>query len=281
MAIVKKTNNKTTTNATTTPVTKKAVAPVKKVVKTTTEEVEVKKAVKATKAPAKETKPAATEVKGGKKMTLTGNTKTPKSFDIKEGSQATQDAFIDKFYKKLLANGWDITKEQAKIIKKAYSETLKEVTDIASYQDVDAGMYYARRYIKARVTEPPKAKDGLKTLMNGHYELKMRKLIGNVDDFKFFGDVNEDGTIFTTTDGTEITIDDTEVEVKPVVKKKATVKKPAPVVVEEEDEEEVMEEEIVDEAEEEVEIDDEEIEEVEDEVEDDEYDDFLDDEDEE
>jgi len=201
-------------------------APAKKVVAKKEEVVEVEKT-----APAAEKK---TATKGGKKMSLTGNTKTPKSFEIKEGTQATQEAFIDKYYKKLQALGYDITKEQAKALKKAYSETLKEVTDIASYQDVDAGMYYARRYIKTRVTEPPKAKDGLKTLMNGHYEIKVRKTLGDETEYKFFGDLNEDGTIFITVDGVEIPLADEEVEVKPVAKKKVPAKKAAPVVEEEE-----------------------------------------------
>lgn len=170
-----------------------------------------------------------------KKISLTGNTKAPKSFEIKEGSQATQEAFIDRFYKKLLANSYDVNKEMVKTIKKAYGETLKEVLEIASYQDVDSGLYYARRFIKSRVTEPPKAKGGLKTLMAGHYEIKVRKLVGDESTFKFFGDLNEDGTIFITTDGEEIPVSD-EVEVKPVAKKKVAVKKtPVPIVVEEED----------------------------------------------
>lgn len=216
--------------------------------------------------PPKKAAPVAAKKTDTKKLTLNGNPKTPKSFEIKEGSQATQDAFIDRFYKKFLDLGYDVTKEQVKAVKKAYSETLKEVTDIASYHDVDAGMYYARRYIKTRVTEPPKAKNGLKTLMNGHYEIKVRKLLGNEEEFKFFGDVNDDGTIFITEDGTEIALtDEEEVEVKPVVKTKKAVKK-APVVEEEEIVEEVEEEEI------------DEVEEEEIEDEDDEFDDFLDDE---
>jgi len=212
--------------------------PTTKVVKKTTTVTPVKKAVeKATEAPVAEKKTAA---KGGKKMSLTGNTKTPKTFEIKEGTQATQEAFIDKFYKKLLANGWDITKEQAKGIKKAYSETLKEVTDIAAYQDTEAGIFYARRFIETRVTQPPKAKGGLKTLMLGHYELKVRKLIGDESEFKFFGDLNDDGTIFITTDGQEIPLDtEEEVEVKPVTKKKVAAKTAVPVVEEEIEEEEI------------------------------------------
>jgi len=219
---------------------------------------------KKTTAPAKKTETVETPVvekktttKGGKKMTLTGNTKTPKTFEIKEGSQATQEAFIDKYYKKLQALGYDITKEQAKALKKAYSETLREVTDIASYHDVDAGMYYARRYIETRVTQPPKAKDGLKTLMMGHNEIKVRKLLGDDTQFKFFGDVNEDGTIFITVEGEEIPLTAEEVEVKPVAKKKVAAKKPAP-VVEEEEEEVAEDEEIVEDS-------------------DDEFDDFLED----
>jgi len=239
MAVVSKkkpvASNTPATTKTTNTVEKKAVAPVKK---TETKQAPVKKA------------------ETNKKLTLKGEPKAPKSFEIREGSQATQDAFIDRFYKKFLDLGYDVTKEQVKAVKKAYSETLREVTDIASYQDVDAGIYYARRYIKARVTAPPKAGNGLKTLMNGHYELKVRKLLGNEEEFKFFGDVNEDGTIFITEDGTEIPLTEEEVEVKPATKK--TVTKKAPVVVEEEEE-----------------FEEEEIEE------DEEYDDFLDDEDEE
>lgn len=240
MAIVSKKKPTNTTATTTTAPTKKTTAPVKKTVEAEATSVVEKK----------------TATKGGKKMTLTGNTKTPKTFEIREGSQATQEAFIDRYYKKLQALGYDITKEQAKSLKKAYSETLREVTDIASYQDTDAGIFYARRYIESRVTQPPKAKDGLKTLMMGHYELKVRKLIGDESEIKFFGDVNEDGTVFITTEGEEISlVTEEEVEVKPV--KKVSVKKPTPVVVEEVEEEE----EVVDE--------------------DDEYDDFLEDEDDE
>ena len=214
---------------------------VKKSAKTSTP-VEEKK-VSTVKKSTEKTAAPATKKTESKKMSLTGNTKTPKTFEIKEGSQATQDAFIDRFHKKMLALGYDVTKEQVKNIKKAYSETLKEVTDIASYQDTDANIFYARRYIEARVTAPPKAKDGLKTLMNGHYELKVRKLLGDENEFKFFGDVNEDGTIFTTVDGEEIVIGEEEVEVKPVAKKK--IAKKAPVVVEEEiEEEENIEEEL-------------------------------------
>jgi len=239
MAIVSKKKAVTTTNNTTKKTTE---APAKK-----TTEVKAEAPVVAEKKTAN---------KGGKKMTLTGNTKTPKSFEIKEGTQATQEAFIDKYYKKLQALGYDITKEQAKALKKAYSETLREVTDLASYQDVDAGMYYARRYIETRVTQPPKAKDGLKTLMMGHYEIKVRKTVGDVNEYKFFGDLNEDGNIFITTDGEEIPLNtEEEVEVKPVAKKKVSVKKPAPVV--EEEEEDVVEEEVIDD--------------------DDEFDDFLED----
>jgi hypothetical protein len=238
MAVVSKKKPAAPVAATTATVAKKTVAPVKK----------------AAEAPVKNV-----EVSEKKKLaSLNKNTKTSKSFEIKEGSQATQEAFIDRFYKKLVALGWEsISKEQTKAIKKAYSETLKEVTDIASFQDVDAGMYYARRYITARVTQPPKAKDGLKTLMNGHYELKVRKLLGNEDDFKFFGDVSEDGTTFITEDGQEIALVD-EVEVKPAAKK--VVAKKAPVV----EAEEVEEEEDL----------------IEDEVDDDDFDDFLDEEDE-
>lgn len=234
--------------------TKKVVAekPVKKV---EVEEAEVE--VKVTPTEKKKAKAPT----GGRKLSLTGNVKTPKSFEIKEGSQATQEAFIDKFYKKLQALGYDITKEQTKSLKKAYSETLKEVTDLASYQDVDAGIYYARRLIKARVTEPPKAKDGLQTLMADHYELKVRKLIGDESTFKFFGRLNEDGTVFVTVDDEEIPMV-TEEEVKPTKKKAATKK--APVV------EEVVEEEEIEDEEETVETA----------VEED-FDDFLDDEDEE
>ena len=243
--------------------------PTTKVVKKTTTVTPVKKAVeKATEAPVAEKKTAA---KGGKKLSLTGNTKTPKSFEIREGTQATQEAFIDKFYKKMQDLGYDVTKEQVKKIKTAYSETLKEVTDIASYQDVDASIFYARRYIKPRVTEPPKAKDGLKTLMNGHYELKVRKTLGDEKDYKFFGDVNEDGTVFITTEGVEIPLnEEEEVEVKPVKKKTLVAKKKAAPVVEEEEVEEVVEDE--EEIEEDV-VDEEE-------DDDDEFDDFLDDEDE-
>jgi len=262
MAIVKQKKNvaNTTPTATTEVVKKKTVAaPVKKTVNE----------VKETEAPVVEKK---TATKGGKKLTLTGNTKTPKTFEIKEGSQATQEAFIDRYYKKLQALGYDITKEQAKNLKKAYSETLKEVTDIASYQDVDAGMYYARRYIKSRVTAPPRAEGGLKTLMAGHYELKLRKLLGDESQFKYFGDLNEDGDIFITVDGDEIPVnEEEEVEVKPVAKKKVA-KKPIPVIEEEDVEEETIEEEDIVE-----DTDEEEIEE----TDDDEFDDFLEDEDEE
>jgi len=219
---------------------KAATAPAATTTKKTTAPAETK----AVETPVVEKK---TTAKGGKKMTLTGNTKTPKTFEIKEGTQATQEAFIDRYYKKLQALGYDITKEQAKALKKAYSETLREVTDIASFHDVEAGMYYARRYIEARVTQPPKAKDGLKTLMMGHYELKVRKLLGDDTQFKFFGDVNEDGTIFITVDGEEIPLTNEEVEVKPVAKKKVAAKKPAPVVEEEEEEEEIVEDESDDE----------------------------------
>lgn len=235
MAIVSKKKNV----ASTAPVEKKAAAPAKK------SEAPAKKTVEKTEAPV-------TKKTEGKKISLTGNNKTPKSFEIKEGGQATQEAFIDRFYKKLVGLGYDVNKEQTKAIKKAYGQTLAEVTDIASFQDVDAGIYYARRYIKDRVTEPPKAKDGLKTLMKGHYELKVRKLLGDETDFKFFGDVNEDGTVFITVEGEEIAIND-EVEVKPVAtKKKATVKKPV-VVEEEAEDEEVVE---VEETEEEDDFDD-------------------------
>ena len=192
-----------------------------------------------------------TVAKGGKKMSLTGNTKSAKSFEIKEGSQATQEAFIDKYYKKLQALGYDITKEQVKNLKKAYSETLKEVTDVASYQDTDANLYYARRFIKTRVTEPPKAKDGLKTLMKGHYELKVRKLLGEESDFKFFGDLSEDGEYFITTDGDKIPLN--EENEKSSKKSTSTKKVKTPVKEEEpeEEEEEVIEEEVEEEVEEE------------------------------
>ena len=254
MAIVSKKKAVTTTNNTTKKTTE---APAKK-----TTEVKAEAPVVAEKKTAN---------KGGKKMTLTGNTKTPKSFEIKEGTQATQEAFIDKFYKKMQDLGYDVTKEQVKKIKTAYSETLKEVTDIASYQDVDASIFYARRYIKPRVTEPPKAKDGLKTLMNGHYELKVRKTLGDESNYKFFGDTNEDGTVFITTEGVEIPLnEEEEVEVKPIKKKTLVAKKKAAPVVEEEEVEEVVEDE--EEIEEDV-VDEEE-------DDDDEFDDFLDDEDE-
>jgi hypothetical protein len=265
MPVVKKTKPVAASTATTKPVEKKTVTTTKKTT-------EVKAAPKKSVAPV-EKKEVAT-----KKISLTGAAKAPKTFDIKEGSQATQDAFIDRFYKKLLALNYDVTKEQVKNIKKAYSETLKDVTEIASYQDVDAGMFYARRYIEGRVTAPPKAKDGLKTFMAGHYELKVRKLLGDESEFKFFGELNEDGTAFIAhifdEDGNdtgktrEISLTDEveEEEVKPVVKPaaKKVVTKKAPVVEEVEEDEE-----------EEIEIEEEEIEEVE---EDD--DDFLDDDDE-
>lgn len=249
MAIVSKKKAAPAATTNTAP-TKKPTAPVKKTAE-----------VKAEATPAVEKKTAA---KGGKRLSLTGNTKTPKSFEIKEGTQATQEAFIDKFYKKMQELGYDVTKEQVKKIKTAYSETLREVTDLASYQDTDAGFFYARRYIETRVTQPPKAKNNLKTLMLGHYEIKVRKLIGDESEIKFFGEVSADGKNFIAhvfdeegnDTGKTIQIpinEEEEVEVKPV--KKVAAKKPAPVVVEEEDEEEEVEE-----------ID-----------EDDEFDDFLDD----
>ena len=83
MAVVSKkkpvASNTPATTKTTNTVEKKTVAPVKK---TETKQAPVKKA------------------ETNKKLTLKGEPKAPKSFEIREGSQATQDAFIDRFYKK-------------------------------------------------------------------------------------------------------------------------------------------------------------------------------------
>jgi len=248
MAVVSK--KKTVVKNPQTEVAEKKVAPKK-----------VAEEVKETKAVEKKTTST-----GGKKILTKSNKAVSKNFEIREGTQATQEAFIDKFYKKLVNDyDYDISKKQAMNFKKAYSETLKEVLEIASFQDTDAGIFYARRYIESRVTAPPKAKDELKTLMKGHYEIKVRKLIGDESQIKFFGDLNEDGTVFITTTGEEIPLTE-EVEVKPVAKKKVAAKKPTPVVEEEVEEEEIEEEEVVEDATEE---------------EDEDFDDFLEDEDEE
>jgi len=229
------------------PVVKKAVAPKateapKKVVKKAEAPAPAKKAVakKAVAAPAKKTVAKAAPAKTAGKKFLAKANKTSDSFKLVEGKQATQDAFIALFHKKLTAlNYGEITKEEVKQIQKAYSETLKEVTNLCSFQDTTAGIFYARREIEARVTNPPKAADGLQTLMLKHYELKVRKVLANEDEIKFSGTVSEeDPNVFITVDGQEININDTTAS--------------AP-VAEEADEEEEVEEEATEEVDEEVE----------------------------
>lgn len=242
------------------PVVKKAVAPKateapKKVVKKA--EAPAKKAVakKAVPAPAKKAvaKTAPAKATTGKKFLAKAN-KTSDSFKLVEGKQATQDAFIALFHKKLTAlNYGEITKEEVKQIQKAYSETLKEVTNLCSFQDTTAGIFYARREIEARVTNPPKAADGLQTLMLKHYELKVRKVLANEDEIKFSGTVSEDDpNVFITVDGQEININDTTASapVADADEEVEEVDEEATEEVDEEVEEEEADEELLDEDEE-------------------------------
>lgn len=135
------------------------------------------------------------------KMRLVPESNRSEIFEIKEGGQTTQEAFVDRFLKKLIAIGYtEVTKDQAFKIKNAYSETLNEVTSVSSYQDTVAKIFYARRFIRTRITKPPKAEGGLETLMLGHFELKVRKLLCNEDDIKFFG-TKIDANTFKTVDG--------------------------------------------------------------------------------
>lgn len=135
------------------------------------------------------------------KMRLVPESNRSEIFEIKEGGQTTQEAFVDRFLKKLIAIGYtEVTKDQAFKIKNAYSETLNEVTSVSSYQDTIAKIFYARRFIRTRITKPPKAEGGLETLMLGHFELKVRKLLCNEDDIKFFG-TKIDANTFKTVDG--------------------------------------------------------------------------------
>jgi len=192
---------------------------------------------------------------GNKKVSLINKPKNPKSFEIKEGAQATQEAFIDIFCKKLIERGIEVNKVITKEIQRAYGETLEEVTNIASYKDTAANIFYARRYIGDRVTAPPKAANGLKTLMRGHYEIKVRKLLGDENQIKYFGEVSEDGTTFIahvfdeegndTGETVEISLDEEAVAKTSGEKKAATkvTKKEAPVVTEEVEEIEEVEEE--------------------------------------
>lgn len=232
-------------------VVKKAVAPAKKaepekkaVVKKPAKKEEPKKVAKV--APKKEA-PKKAEKSG--KMYLTKSKTSSTNFALVEGRQATQDQFIDILYKKMVAIGFDqLTKEQVKKVQKLCSETLKEVTDKCSFQDTTAGIYYARREIDARVTNPPKAADGLQTLMLKHYELKVRKVLADEEEIKFSGTISDDdANIFITTDGKKIKINSTV----------ATPKK-ASKVEEEDEDEEVEDEEVEDEDDEEVEDDEEE-----------------------
>lgn len=305
MAVVRKSGNKVATKVSA-PVEKKAVTPKaisedkKAVAKPATVKTEPKKASVSKKV----NKPAATakteskkssvakkQTKGGKMggIRLTPS-KTPKTFEIKVGGQATQEAFIDRFYKKLTECGYELTKEQTKTIQKAYSETLKEVTEIASFQDTTSGIFYGRRIIKTRITNPPKAADGLQTLMLIHPEVKVRKQLADETKIKFFGQLSEeDPNIFITVDGEEINIAEAEEKLLAEYAGGKTSTKKASKNVKEEDE--VLEDEVdVDEEEEVVEEDlieddvdaDEEIEELEDELADDEdEEDLFDDEDEE
>ena len=231
-------------------VKKEAEAPAKKVVaKKAVAEAPAKKVAPKKAEPAKKVAPKKeAPAKTGKKTLTTKANKTSDSFKLVEGKQATQDAFINILYNKLTKDlGYDaITKEDVKKIHKACSETLKEVTNLCSFQDTTAGIYYARRVIEARVTNPPKANDGLQTLMLKHYELKVRKVLANEEEIKFSGTVSEDDpTIFITTDGKEIKIND-ELEPEEEVE-----------VDEEEVEDEEVEEEVEEESDEDEELFDE------------------------
>jgi len=133
---------------------------------------------------------------GGKKVSLINKPKTTKSFELKEGSQCTQETFIDILCKKLIDREIEVNKAVTQKIMRAYGETLKEVTDVACYREPVSNIFYRRVFIGERITNPPRAAGGLKTLMKGHNELKVRKLLGDESTFKFFGEVSEDGTTF-------------------------------------------------------------------------------------
>jgi len=204
-----------------------------------------KKAVVAKKAePAKKAvapKKAEPEKKTGKKvLSLSKKTSSNDNFKLVEGKQATQDQYISILHKKLVALGYDaITKEDVRKIQKANSETLKEVTNLCSFQDTTAGIFYARREIDARVTAPPKAADGLQTLMLKHYELKVRKVLADEDSIKFSGTLSDDGTTFITTEGKKIKVD----TVAPATSSKEEAEEEEEVDEEVEETEEVEEEE--------------------------------------
>lgn len=276
MAVVRKTNAGATNNnkvvakpetkATTKPVSK---APVKKeeakevkkpVAKAETKKVEVKKPVakkEEAKAPVKKSvakapvKPATTSNNKGGKFSLKKTDTKSKSFEIKVGGQATQDAFIDIFHKKLISLTYGVSKEEAKKLMKAYSETLKEVTSIASFQDTTSGIFYGRRMINTRVTNPPKAADGLQTLMLVHPEIKVRKQLADDSQIKFFGHLSEeDANIFITVDGEEINIAEMEEKLLSQFMSQTTTKAKSTKAVSEdvsEDVEEDVEEEYVEE----------------------------------
>lgn len=233
------------------PVKKKVVAKkateekkeVKKVVAKAPVKAE-KKAVKAEPKKAVNAEPKKAEKTEAKKGGLFAQKKTPDSAPaLVEGKQATQEQFITILQKKLIDafGNNNISKKEAVAIQKAYSETLKEVTDKCSFQDTTAGIFYARREIDSRVTNPPKAEDGLQTLMLKHYELKVRKVLADEDEIKFSGTLSDDGETFITKEGKKIKLSasaPTPKKAKPVKDEEEEVEDEEEEVADDSDEEE-------------------------------------------
>jgi hypothetical protein len=235
-----------------------------------------KPATKSSKDTAKTKKPSTVESKkedGGaaskKLKSLSRNNNEKVVREHKKGTQATQDYFNQEFMKNLNKEGFEPSSlKDVALIKKAYSETLKDILANGSYQDSVSGIYYAYRTIKSRVTNPPQQAVGEQTLMKEHHEIKVRMIVEDEKDIKFLGKQIDDNTfeaIIVDEDGnettTEIAINDEKPKKKSTSKKTVSKKKPSKVEDEEEEEIEETEDEDIEEDDIEEDVEEEEIEE--------------------
>lgn len=171
---------------------------VKKVLKKATKPVAKKAPAKA--APTKkaaskasEKKTVATKKKADKKGgKVTPQTRKPKDFTITSENRATQDAVIDRFYRELKNAGVKVaSKLEAKLIMNVYQKTLFDVTNTTSYYDPQAETLYRRTIVSSRVTNPPKARGGLQTLVLAHAEVHFNRSTTDIDEIKYIGRVDK------------------------------------------------------------------------------------------
>lgn len=278
--------------------------------KATTKKAEDKKPVAKTATKKAETPKTTAKAKSVEIVQMDGGRKTnPDSFAIKRGGQATQEAFLDRFFKNITQspdakNPSDITfavnKRHCKEILRVYGLTLREVLEDASYTDTTAGVRYKRKMIKTRIitSKLPHVDNTNQILTVLHPEIKVRELVLPEEEYKFEGTLSKDGKTFKTVDGKTINIEklEKEMEAKYGKAEETTTKKPKvekvvdeveedeiDEVIEDEVEEteeidEVIEDEVSDEEDDEVEVeeDEEEEEEVEEEIDEDDDDEDLD-----